>query len=211
MQAKKVKQLSIWWLVFIVMLTPFAYTVFQIVLLQTGGENYLGSEPGKALVDRFGKLALWCLVLTLSVSTLKRRLNVKWLLRFRRQIGLFAFFYASLHLLSYNTFLLQWDWLILLEDLVERPYIYVGTIAWLGLLLLAITSPKWMLKKLKQHWLTLHKAIYLCVLLVLIHEWMQIRASILQVTVHSILLAALLLERFFFWQKKNNRKSLHKS
>jgi len=208
MAKSKVKQRAIWWAVFLLCLLPLIYNVWQIYLAQTGGEHRLGSEPGKVLVDNFGEVSFYFLWAVLAISPLKFWLGVSKPMKFRRMIGLYVFFYAGLHILAYGTFLLQWSWFLLQEDIVQRPYIFVGLLAWIGLLVLSITSPKWMMKKLKKNWILIHRFVYLIAILAVIHEWMQLRASILEPLVHALIVAALLILRLpFVKQLKKRAKS----
>jgi len=201
MAKSKLKQRLLWWLLFTACLVPLFYNLIQMYWLLNGGAHSLGSEPGKVLVDHFGKITLYFLWFTLAISPIKKWLGWSKLMKYRRMFGLFVFFYASLHILAYGTFLLGWTWFLLMEDVVQRPYIFVGLVSWIGLLVLSVTSPKWMIKKLKKKWVIIHKFIYLIAILAVIHEWMQLRASYFEPLMHAVILAILLFSRFSFLEK----------
>jgi len=108
---------------FLLGITPFLYIGQAIVRLQSGEWEILGPEPGKAVVWFTGTWAFNFLLLTLAVTPLRRLLKQPWLIQHRRMLGLFAFFYASLHLLSYFAFLLEWRFAELGAETIKRPYL----------------------------------------------------------------------------------------
>jgi sulfoxide reductase heme-binding subunit YedZ len=117
-------------LIFSALFTPFAYILAQVVALQMGDYEILGPEPGKAIVWFTGEWAFNALLLTLAVSPARQWLGLKWPLMHRRMLGLFVMFYATLHFLSYTAFLLAWQWQDIGSELVERPYLTLGFLAW---------------------------------------------------------------------------------
>ena len=179
-----------WWLIFSLAACPF--------LLGTGlyffSPRNLGIDPVEVLLHQSGLWALRFLLMTLACSPL-RRLGIKWLIRYRRMLGLYAFFYASLHLGLYVFGWIALDWHVLLDDLTKRPFIYIGMMAWLVLLVLAATSPKRMIRLLRHHWQMVHKSIYAAVVLAWIHLLMQSRASADQAVFYLVILSVLLGER----------------
>lgn len=182
----------LWWVVFITAASP-AIVMLSLYLFDP---RALGIDPIEGLLQQSGEWALRLLLVTLACSPL-RRLGFKTVLRYRRMLGLFSFFYASIHL---STYLLGWielDMATFAEDLVERPFIYLGMLTWTILLALAITSPKRMVKKLKRHWLTLHKGIYLAVVVAWVHLWLQSRASAGEAILYLLLATLLLGERIY--------------
>ncbi|BCE00476.1 sulfite oxidase heme-binding subunit YedZ [Marinicellulosiphila megalodicopiae] len=198
MNAKRIKQLAWWWGIFLIALVPLIVNIIEIIKLQKGLPNQLGSEPGKVLVDRFGEITLISLWIVLAITPLKKWLGFSKLVKFRRMLGLYVFFYASLHILSYGTFLLEWSWYLLMEDVAQRPYIFVGFVAWLGLTVLSITSPKWMMKKLKKKWVVIHRFVYVIAILTVVHEWMQVRDTFFEPLMHALVLFVLLCLRLPF-------------
>jgi sulfoxide reductase heme-binding subunit YedZ len=138
----------------------------------------LGPDPGKVLVDRMGLAALAVLLLTLAMTPLQRLTGWGGWLAVRRQLGLWCFAYVVLHLSAYAVFVLGLDGGQLLIDLRKRPYIFVGALAFTGLLVLAVTSNRWSIRKLGRRWKVLHRLIYGVLALVLLHMLWVVRADI---------------------------------
>ena len=107
--------------VFLVSMMPFFYLLQQVVRLQAGEWNILGPEPGKAIVWFSGSWAFNFLLITLAVTPASQYLQQKWLVVHRRMLGLFVFFYSTLHLFAYFAFLLEWQWRELGTEIIERP------------------------------------------------------------------------------------------
>lgn len=183
------------WFIFGLLLAPFLFIVVRIVQLQSGQWDILGPEPGKAITWFTGEWALYTFIATIAVSPLKRWFGWGWLLVHRRMLGLFAFFYASLHLLAYLAFLLAWEWGEIASELVERPYLTLGFLAWLLLVPLAMTSTKGWQRRLKRQWKKLHKLTYLIGVLIAIHYLLQIRASWFEPVLFAAIILVLLAAR----------------
>lgn len=137
----------------------------------------LGPDPGKVLVDNLGQGALVLLLLTLAMTPIQRVTGWAGWLAVRRQLGLWCFSYALLHLASYLFFLLGAEISRLPEELSERPYILVGGLGLLGLTALAATSSRWSMRRLGKRWKTLHRLIYVIVIVVLLHMLWVVRAD----------------------------------
>ncbi|WAE61101.1 protein-methionine-sulfoxide reductase heme-binding subunit MsrQ [Stutzerimonas sp. R40042] len=137
----------------------------------------LGPDLGKVLVDNLGQGALVLLLLTLAMTPLQRVTGSAGWLAVRRQLGLWCFTYALMHLASYLFFLLGAEFSRLPEELSERPYILVGMLGLLGLTALAATSSRWSMRRLGKRWKTLHRLIYVIVIVVLIHMLWVVRAD----------------------------------
>jgi len=182
-------------LAFISLFIPFAWLLAQVVALQMGQYDILGPEPGKAIVWFTGEWAFNCLLLTLAVTPLRNWFGWKWLLTHRRMLGLFAMFYATLHLLAYMAFLLGWEWSDIGSELVERPYLTLGFLAWLLLVPLTMTSTRGWQRRLKRKWKSLHKLVYLIALLCVIHYLLQIRSSWFEPTLYAVITLVLLSQR----------------
>ncbi len=187
-------------LLFVALFAPFAYILAQVVALQMGNYEILGPEPGKAVTWFTGEWAFNSLLLTLAVTPLKKWFGWSWLLPHRRMMGLFVMFYATLHLLSYMAFLLAWEWGDIGSELIERPYLTLGFIAWLLLIPLAVTSTKGWQRKLKRNWKSLHKLVYLIAILCAVHYLLQIRSSWFEPTLYAVITAVLLMQRIS-WRK----------
>ncbi len=160
------------------------------------GSDRLGPDPAEALMQNTGEWAMQFLLLTLLVSPLRAWLGVSWIMRVRRTLGLYAFFYACIHLLTFSHFYLGWKLPLLGEELTERPYITAGFVAWLLLLPLALTSTRNMQRRLRRHWQRLHRLVYVAVVVVCAHVVWQTRADIGVALFYSLVAAALLLWRW---------------
>ncbi len=186
-------------LTFLLCLAPFAYTVWQVTLFQTGAPNDLGADPGKQIVLLQGEWAIRMLLLTLLVSPLRRLAGWNSLQKVRRMLGLFTFFYASMHLLAYTVFLLELDFANLAADIRKRPYITVGFTAYLLLIPLALTSTDWMMRKLRKNWRLLHRAIYAVSFLVVVHVAWRAKSSYQEAVIYGGIVLLLLFFRVFLW------------
>ncbi|MFM0052599.1 protein-methionine-sulfoxide reductase heme-binding subunit MsrQ [Caballeronia grimmiae] len=151
--------------VFIAMLYPLA----RIVVL--GITSGLGANPIEFITRSTGLWTLVYLCITLAVTPVRRLTGVTALVRFRRMIGLYAFFFAVLHFTTYIWFDKWFDVAEMLKDIGKRPFITVGFAAFVLLIPLAVTSPKAMVRKLGRRWQTLHRTIYLIAALAILHFW----------------------------------------
>jgi len=158
-------------LLFALCLVPFG------ALLWDYTQQSLGPDPVAALEHRTGLWALRLLLITLTVTPLRRLTGWNKAVRFRRMLGLFAFFYASVHLLIYTVVDLGGFWSQLLEEIAKRPYITVGFSAWLLLIPLAITSTKGMMRRLGRRWQQLHRLVYVAALLGTLHFLWLVKAD----------------------------------
>lgn len=188
-----------WWGVFLACLIPLVWLVFNIIFAN------LGADPAKEIVKTLGVWSINMLWLSLFVSPL-RRAGVKWIGKYRRMLGLYAFFYVTLHLLAFATFLLGWRLDLLATELVKRPYIIVGFLAWLLLIPLAITSTKAMQRSLGRLWGRLHKSVYLIGVLGLVHLVWLIRASYIDAVIYGSLLLLAFAERLYRKQQRKVKK-----
>ncbi len=155
----------------------------------------LGPDPGKVLVDRLGLGALTLLLITLAMTPLQRLTAWGGWIAVRRQLGLWCFAYAVLHVSAYAVFVLGLDGGQLLIDLRKRPYIFVGALAFIGLLALAITSNRWSIRKLGRRWKVLHRLVYAVLALVLLHMLWVVRADIEEWLIYAVVGALLMVSR----------------
>jgi sulfoxide reductase heme-binding subunit YedZ len=184
-------------LILLVSALPFVYMLSQMSFSLNGMPNSLGSDPGKALTGMSGIWTLRFLLITLFVSPARDLFKLGSLPRFRRMLGLYTFFYASLHLLCYLTFMLQWRVADLAADFLERPYISMGIVAFLLLVPLAVTSNRSAMRIMGQSWKRLHRLVYLVVILALIHLAWQTRGDFGTVFLYSSLTILMLGYRLF--------------
>jgi len=170
-------------------LTPLA------VLIVRALTDDLGANPIEKITHWTGLAALNCLLVTLAISPLRRITGHNELIRLRRPIGLFAFFYTILHLLTYVVLDLFFDFSVVIEDILERPYITVGFVAFVLLIPLAVTSTKGWIRKLGKRWATLHALVYVSTGLAVLHFWWKEKADFRDPLVFAVIFAVLMLLR----------------
>ena len=141
--------------IFILSIIPFVVIVYKIFY------NKLGPEPVKEITHFTGEWTLIFICLTLAMSPLKRFTNFIFWIKIRRMLGLFVFFYATLHLFTYVGIDYRFEWQPIIDDVVKKKYVFIGFSAWLLLIPLVATSSQKMIKILKQNWKKLHKLIYI--------------------------------------------------
>ncbi|MCR9279620.1 MAG: ferric reductase-like transmembrane domain-containing protein [Pseudomonadaceae bacterium] len=171
----------------------FAYRVWLELTLPGAG---FGVDGADAATGFLGEWALRLLLVTLSVSTLRRRLGVSTFASSRRGLGLWTFAYASGHFVIYLVALAGLSFAQVLEDVVERPYITVGFLALLILLPLAVTSTRGWQRRLGRRWSNLHKAAYLAAALALLHLFWLTRDGFAEVLIYVAWFAVLMADRF---------------
>ena len=164
----------------------------------------LGANPVETLLHRLGIWGLNFLLLTLAVSPLREITGQTWLLRFRRMLGLYAFFYVTLHFLTYAGLDQRFDLAAIGEDIVERPYITIGVLALFLLLPLAITSTRGMMRRLGRRWKQLHRLVYPIAVLGTWHFFWQVKLDTLDATLYAAALACLLGYRI--WRSLKRRR-----
>ena len=189
-------------LVFGLCLLPLALLALET--FGVGGLS-LGANPVEELIHRLGKWGLKFLLITLAVTPLRRLTGWNWLIRFRRMLGLFAFFYVLMHFLVYAGLDQRFDLALILEDIVERPYITVGMTALLLLLPLALTSTKGMMRRLGKRWQKLHRLIYVIGILGVWHFYWQVKLDTLEALIYAGILTALLAFRLVDWRRRRRQ------
>lgn len=152
----------------------------------------LGADPVAALTHATGDWALRLLLLSLAMTPLRRLLGQPWPIRFRRLVGLYAFFYACLHLAIYLVLDLGGYWTQIFDDIVKRPYITVGFSAWLLLLPLALTSTRGWMRRLGRRWSQLHRLVYVAGVLAVLHFLWLVKSDLREPLVYAGVLALLL-------------------
>lgn len=185
---------------FLACLVPLAYYAWSA---QT---NALDGDPVEALRRGLGIWALNFLLLTLAVTPLRKYSGWPWLGRLRRMLGLFVFFYAALHLITYLWLDQSLDWSAIVRDIAKRPFIVVGMLAFLLLLPLALTSNAFALRKLGgRRWQELHRNVYLIGLLAVVHYAWMAEANIVRPLLYALLLGMLLGLRIW-WRVQELRR-----
>ncbi|UCH50054.1 MAG: sulfoxide reductase heme-binding subunit YedZ [Betaproteobacteria bacterium] len=183
---------------FVVCLMPLGLLVWRGF---TGG---LTANPIEFITHTTGWWTLSFLMITLAVTPLRRLLDMPWLLRLRRMLGLYAFFYASLHFLTWLVVDQFFDWEAIIKDIAKRPYITVGFAAFSLLLPLAATSTNAMVRRLgAARWQSLHRLIYVIAVLGVVHFWWLVKKDIREPAVFALILAVLLGARIvILWRKR---------
>ena len=161
----------------------------------TGITGGLGANPVEEILDRFGNWALRFIMITLAVTPLRRLSGWNWLTRFRRMLGLFTFFYAFMHFLTWVALDRELRLSDIIEDLTERPFITLGFAAIVLLSALAITSFTALRRRMGRSWQTLHKAVYVIGVLGVWHYWWQVKKDVTEPLVYALILTLLLAAR----------------
>lgn len=185
------------WLAHALALTPTLW------LLHDAYRGQLGADPVAELTHRSGDWALRLLLLTLAVTPLRRLSGWRWPLRYRRMLGLHTFAYACLHFSVYLVLDLGGYWAQILDDVVKRPFITVGFLAWLGLLPLAATSNRAAMRRLGRRWGLLHRLVYPIAVLAVLHFIWQVKADLREPLIYAAVLGVLLLAR---WPRRGTRR-----
>ena len=154
--------------------------------------NDLGPEPVKKIMNHFGEWTLIFICLTLSMSPLKRITNLSFWIKFRRMLGLFVFFYATIHLLTYIGLDYRFDWEPIINDVLKKKYIFIGFSAWLLLIPLAITSSQKMIKILGRNWKNLHRLVYVIAIFGSLHYIWLSKTIFFKPLVYTLIIVVLL-------------------
>lgn len=171
----------------------------------------LGPDPGKVLVDRLGLGTLILLLITLAMTPLQRMTGWPGWISVRRQLGLWCFAYVVMHMSAYAVFILGLDWAQLGTELVKRPYIIVGSLAFLCLLALAVTSNRYSQRRLGSRWKKLHRLIYVILGLGLLHMLWIVRADLKEWSLYAVIGVVLLSMRIPMIAKRIQRVKAKKN
>lgn len=183
-------------LVFIACLVPLLVMMYNLFTQQ------LGAEPVIGMLKTTGIWALRILVITLAISPVRRFFSINFL-PYRRMLGLFVMFYATLHLLIYVTFEFGFDFATIAEDIVRRKFILVGMLAFVLLLPLTVTSTNGMMKRLGKRWFRLHKSVYWVAGLATLHFLWLVKSDYTEPGIYAVLFIALLLLRLPIFKRKS--------
>lgn len=177
---------------------PMLFLLCLLPLAQLGWDvwhNTLGADPVAQLEHRSGDWSLRLLLATLAITPLRKLSGWNKIIRYRRMLGLFAFFYISVHLSIYLVIDLGGFWSQLLSEIVKRPYITVGFTAWLLLIPLAVTSTKAMMRRLGRRWQQLHRLVYVAVMLGVLHFLWLVKADKREPAIYLAIFLLLMLWR----------------
>ena len=189
-----------------VKITAFLLALVPLAKLGIGAYfDSLGANPIEKITRTTGYWTLTFLLISLTITPLRHFTGWNWLIRLRRMLGLFVFFYASLHFLTYLVLDQFFDWASIVTDIVKRPYITVGFPAFILLIPLAVTSNNRMIKLLGgKRWLILHRLVYLCAVGGVVHYWWLVKKDLTNPLTFAVLLGLLLGIRLIYWLRGLN-------
>lgn len=188
-------------------LTPMAILATQFWEVYRTGNDALGADPVAEIEHRLGLWALRLLMATLAITPLRQLTGQSVLIRFRRMLGLYTFFYACVHFSAYLVLDLRGYWTQIFEEIAKRPYITVGFTAWLLLLPLAVTSTTGWIRRLGRNWARLHKLIYAAGVLAVLHFWWLVKSDIREPALYAAILTVLLGWRAWKWAARSRQTS----
>jgi len=180
-------------------------------LLWGAVNNNLGPDPTAEIASVTGLTTLWMLAITLAISPVRKLSpQLAWLIKFRRLMGLFVFFYGTLHLLTWIALYNNFNVHAMLDDVTKRRFITMGVATWLLLLPLALTSTNWAIRKLGgKNWNRLHSLIYLAAICATIHYWWKVKTGVLSPAPFTVVLGLLLLVRpVMAWSKRRKERAV---
>jgi len=175
--------------IFFLSLLPILIIFYQIIF------NQLGPEPVKEITHVTGNWTLRFIIITLAMTPLQKFTKLNFWISYRRMFGLFVFFYASAHMMTYVGIDYRFDWSSIGDDIVKKKFIFVGFLAWLLLVPLALTSSKRMIKLLRDKWKKLHKLIYIISLLGIIHYLWLVKVVTAEPLIYLIIIIILFMLR----------------
>jgi len=196
-------------------LKPLAFAICAIPFCQLLYRAYmddLGVNPIDFITRFTGSWALFILLASLSVTPLRKITGRNELIRYRRMLGLFAFFYAALHFSTYLVLDHFFDWQRIAKDILKRPYVTVGFTAFVALVPLALTSTAAMIRRLGKRWQQLHRLVYVAAIAAVTHFYWLVKADIRRPVQYGAVLLLLLGYRLFAkWWRPNPTRMLHKT
>lgn len=175
--------------VLILFALPFLWMFLSLLM------GHYFPDPGKLLMRLSGIWASIFLVAVMAMTLIGKIGGLKFVNRYRRFIGLTAFFYSLLHFIIYLILFAGLSWTWIASDLIEKPYIYAGVLALVIMVILAVTSTKFMMRKLGKRWKPLHRFMYLAAIAILAHLWWQVKDDISLAVYFSLLLIPLLISK----------------
>ena len=186
----------------------FALCLVPLALLLTAFfQDALGANPIETITHATGDWTLRFLLITLAVTPLRKLTGWHWLVRLRRMLGLYAFFYGTLHLGTYIVLDQFFDWHAVVLDVLKRPYITVGFSAFVLMVPLAVTSTNAMIRRLGgRRWQALHRSVYAIAILGVVHYWWLVKADVFEPLIYGAILAVLLGLRAWWRELERQRQ-----
>lgn len=187
-------------IVFLAALGPLALLAWNAL------HNNLGANPIEEITHQTGLWTLILLLVTLSITPLRRLLpSFSWLIQYRRMIGLFAFFYGCLHLTTYLWLDQSFDLSAIIKDVYKRPFITAGFTAFVLMVPLALTSTKGWIRRLGKRWQLLHRLIYFSAAAGVFHFIWLVKKDLREPLIYATVFGALMVIRVLFWVQKSRR------
>jgi len=175
--------------IFFFCLLPILIIFYQIIF------NQLGPEPVKEITHVTGNWTLRFIIITLAMTPLQKLTKLNFWISYRRMFGLFVFFYASTHMMTYVGIDYRFDWSSISDDIVKKKFIFAGFLAWILLVPLALTSSKRIIRILRDKWKKLHKLIYIISLLGIVHYLWLVKVVTIEPLIYTVIILTLLLFR----------------
>ncbi|MEL0629682.1 protein-methionine-sulfoxide reductase heme-binding subunit MsrQ [Psychromonas aquatilis] len=188
----KIPPLAITLIKAIIHLASLSTLLYFYILIDS---NRLGADPVKEMIHFLGKTGLNYLLITLAITPLAKRFKQPLLIRLRRVLGLYSFVWICLHLTAFIWLELNWQVGLLIEEIIKRPYLTLGMAAWSILLLLSITSINAIRKRMKKAWFTLHRWVYVALVLGIVHYYWSVKSGLIEPSIYIGLSLLLLNER----------------
>jgi len=185
-------------------LKPVLFLACLLPLARLGWKAFnsgLGANPIQVITFSTGTWTLVFLLVTLSITPVRKLTGQYWLIQYRRMVGLFAFFYGCLHFTTYIWLDQFFDLHSVYKDIYKRPFITVGFTAFVLMIPLAATSTKWAIRKLGKRWQTLHRLIYISAIAGVVHFLWAVKLDKRKPEIYASILALLLLYRLAFWYR----------
>lgn len=199
-------------ILFVLALVPLLWGAVRFASDVFEGTRYLGSNPIKELEHFTGKWTLRFLILSLAVTPVIKLTRQGWLIRYRRTWGLFAFFYACVHLTIYFVLDVELNWADFVADVIKRKYITIGMTALTLMIPLVLTSTKASIRRLgNARWTALHRLVYATVVLGNIHYWMSVKRDIREPVLFALIFAVLLGYRWRSWRRDQSKRTTAES
>ena len=176
----------------IIHLSSLTLLAYFYMLIDSGR---LGADPVKEMIHFLGKTGLNYLLITLAITPISKRFKQPLLARLKRLLGLYTFAWVCLHIIAFLWLELDWELLFLIEEVIKRPYLSLGMIAWIILLLLSITSINAIRRRMKQSWFTLHRWVYVALFLGTVHYYWSVKSGLIEPTIYFVICFTLLRER----------------
>jgi len=197
----KIPPIAITLIKVIIHLASLSTLIYFYLLIDS---NRLGADPVKEMIHFLGKTGLNYLLITLAITPISKRFKQPLLGRLKRLLGLYSFVWICCHLTVFLWLELNWEVGLLIDEVIKRPYLTLGMLAWFILLLLSITSLTAIRKKMKQTWFTLHRWVYVAVILGTIHYYWSVKSGLIEPTVYFVICFILLRERSQYFKSTLN-------